>query len=306
MHSMSGAGGDHGGGQLYGDHHPAAASVPLYDGDDDAGSNCFFQNSVDGGLTPPYTSITDYLQGFLDPAGLATQMDAAPCVPAGDAVNRGSSTSSEPRRSKKGRPEPEQEGDEQGEVDEDEEGSVDHQDCRSATKKKKGKVEKKARGPRVAFATKSEVDHLDDGYRWRKYGQKAVKNSSFPRSYYRCTAARCGVKKQVERSQQDPSTVVTTYEGHHAHPSPAAHRGMATAGANGLYSMASLQQQQRGFCPSSPDNLFLAAARAMAPAPAAASPAALLPRQAEHRFAEYHGMQLQDVLLDPSNQHGHR
>jgi hypothetical protein len=47
--------------------------------------------------------------------------------------------------------------------------------------KKKGKVEKKARGSRVAFATKSEVDHLDDGYRWRKYGQKAVKNSSFPR-----------------------------------------------------------------------------------------------------------------------------
>jgi len=30
--------------------------------------------------------------------------------------------------------------------------------------------------------TKSEVDHLEDGYRWRKYGQKAVKNSPFPRS----------------------------------------------------------------------------------------------------------------------------
>lgn len=29
--------------------------------------------------------------------------------------------------------------------------------------------------------TKSEVDHLDDGYRWRKYGQKAVKNSPYPR-----------------------------------------------------------------------------------------------------------------------------
>jgi hypothetical protein len=107
------------------------------------------------------------------------------------------------------------------------------------------------------------------------------------------------VKKQVERSQQDPSTVVTTYEGHHAHPCPAAHRGMAT----GIYSLASLQQQPHGFCPSSPDDLLLASARAMAPPAdaAAASPAALFPRQAEHRFAEYYGMQLQNVL-----QRGHR
>ncbi|CAI9785572.1 unnamed protein product [Fraxinus pennsylvanica] len=68
--------------------------------------------------------------------------------------------------------------------------------------------------------TKSEVDHLEDGYRWRKYGQKAVKNSPFPRGYYRCTTASCNVKKRVERSYHDPSTVVTTYEGQHTHPSP--------------------------------------------------------------------------------------
>ncbi|GLT73282.1 hypothetical protein SLA2020_451520 [Shorea laevis] len=51
--------------------------------------------------------------------------------------------------------------------------------------KKKG--EKKIRKPRYAFQTRSQVDILDDGYRWRKYGQKAVKNNKFPRSYYRCT-----------------------------------------------------------------------------------------------------------------------
>jgi len=28
------------------------------------------------------------------------------------------------------------------------------------------------------------------------------------------------VKKRVERSQQDPSTVITTYEGQHTHQSP--------------------------------------------------------------------------------------
>ncbi|PNX58865.1 hypothetical protein L195_g051129, partial [Trifolium pratense] len=28
--------------------------------------------------------------------------------------------------------------------------------------------------------TKSEVDHPEDGYKWRKYGKKATKNSPFP------------------------------------------------------------------------------------------------------------------------------
>lgn len=47
--------------------------------------------------------------------------------------------------------------------------------------KPKKKTQKREREPRYAFMTKSEVDHLEDGYRWRKYGQKAVKNSPYPR-----------------------------------------------------------------------------------------------------------------------------
>ncbi|XP_074578900.1 WRKY transcription factor 71-like [Curcuma longa] len=85
---------------------------------------------------------------------------------------------------------------------------------------RKKSEEKKEREPRFAFMTKSEVDNLEDGYRWRKYGQKAVKNSPYPRSYYRCTAQKCNVKKRVERSHQDPTTVITTYEGKHNHHSP--------------------------------------------------------------------------------------
>ncbi|KZV14727.1 putative WRKY transcription factor 48 [Dorcoceras hygrometricum] len=91
--------------------------------------------------------------------------------------------------------------------------------------KLKKKNQKRPREPRFAFMTKSEIDHLDDGYRWRKYGQKAVKNSPFPRSYYRCTTTSCGVKKRVERSSEDPSIVVTTYEGTHVHPCPITPRG---------------------------------------------------------------------------------
>ncbi|XP_010415567.1 PREDICTED: probable WRKY transcription factor 57 [Camelina sativa] len=83
--------------------------------------------------------------------------------------------------------------------------------------KEKKKAQKRIRQPRFAFMTKSDVDNLEDGYRWRKYGQKAVKNSPFPRSYYRCTNSRCTVKKRVERSSEDPSIVITTYEGQHCH-----------------------------------------------------------------------------------------
>ncbi|KAK1387475.1 WRKY transcription factor [Heracleum sosnowskyi] len=88
------------------------------------------------------------------------------------------------------------------------------------------KITKKQRGPRFAFMTKTDIDHLDDGYRWRKYGQKAVKNSPFPRSYYRCTSPSCGVLKRVERSSTDPSIVVTTYESNHNHLCPVAHPGL--------------------------------------------------------------------------------
>ncbi|KAI7748205.1 hypothetical protein M8C21_002914 [Ambrosia artemisiifolia] len=94
----------------------------------------------------------------------------------------------------------------------------------------RGKIKKKRpkriRQQRFAFVTKSEIDHLEDGYRWRKYGQKAVKNSPFPRSYYRCTNSKCTVKKRVERSSTDPTTVITTYEGQHCHHTVGFPRGL--------------------------------------------------------------------------------
>ncbi|KAF8390669.1 hypothetical protein HHK36_025196 [Tetracentron sinense] len=88
----------------------------------------------------------------------------------------------------------------------------------SEEKSGKKKAEKKIRKPRYAFQTRSQVDILDDGYRWRKYGQKAVKNNKYPRSYYRCTHQGCTVKKQVQRLSKDEGIVVTTYEGMHTHP----------------------------------------------------------------------------------------
>ncbi|KAL5772033.1 hypothetical protein ACOSP7_011637 [Xanthoceras sorbifolium] len=115
-------------------------------------------------------------------------------------------------------------------------GSDDGGESSKKISKAKKKGEKRQKVPRFAFMTKSEVDHLEDGYRWRKYGQKAVKNSPYPRSYYRCTTQKCNVKKRVERSFEDPSIVITTYEGQHNHPIPTTLRGnAAVAAAAGMF-----------------------------------------------------------------------
>ncbi|XP_041007467.1 probable WRKY transcription factor 51 isoform X2 [Juglans microcarpa x Juglans regia] len=81
-------------------------------------------------------------------------------------------------------------------------------------------AEKMGVGHRVAFRTKSELEVMNDGYKWRKYGKKSVKSSPNPRNYYKCSSGGCNVKKRVEREREDPSYVITTYEGVHNHDTP--------------------------------------------------------------------------------------
>ncbi|CAN4102394.1 unnamed protein product [Withania somnifera] len=58
----------------------------------------------------------------------------------------------------------------------------------------------------------------EDGYTWRKYGQKEILGSRFPRAYYRCTHQKlynCPAKKQVQRLDDDPYVFEVTYRFQH-------------------------------------------------------------------------------------------
>ncbi|URE00839.1 WRKY transcription factor [Musa troglodytarum] len=60
-----------------------------------------------------------------------------------------------------------------------------------------------------------------DLWAWRKYGQKPIKGSPYPRGYYRCSSSKgCQARKQVERSSADPGMLLITYTAEHSHPVP--------------------------------------------------------------------------------------
>lgn len=107
-------------------------------------------------------------------------------------------------------------------------------------------VVKPTREPRVVVQTLSEVDILDDGYRWRKYGQKVVKGNPNPRSYYKCTNAGCPVRKHVERASHDLKAVITTYEGKHNHDVPVARNSSHDTAGPSIYGPSSMDHAVNG------------------------------------------------------------
>ncbi|GMH27709.1 hypothetical protein Nepgr_029552 [Nepenthes gracilis] len=67
-----------------------------------------------------------------------------------------------------------------------------------------------------------------DLWAWRKYGQKPIKGSPYPRGYYRCSSSKgCSARKQVERSRTDPNMLVITYTSEHNHPWPTQRNSLA-------------------------------------------------------------------------------
>ncbi|KAK9079758.1 hypothetical protein SSX86_001431 [Deinandra increscens subsp. villosa] len=63
-----------------------------------------------------------------------------------------------------------------------------------------------------------EDDTDQDGYNWRKYGQKDILGAKFPRSYYRCSYSKvqkCMATKQVQKIDANPTVFEIAYKGKH-------------------------------------------------------------------------------------------
>ncbi|KAJ7974126.1 WRKY family transcription factor [Quillaja saponaria] len=86
-----------------------------------------------------------------------------------------------------------------------------------------------------------------DLWAWRKYGQKPIKGSPYPRNYYRCSSSKgCSARKQVERSTTDPDTFIITYTGEHAHPRPTHRNSLAGSTRNKLPVTQNLESRDSG------------------------------------------------------------
>ncbi|KAL8207820.1 hypothetical protein R6Q57_007232 [Mikania cordata] len=72
-----------------------------------------------------------------------------------------------------------------------------------------------------------------DPWAWRKYGQKPIKGSIYPRSYYRCSSSKgCLARRQVEQSCTDSSFYILTYTADHNHPQPTRRNSLAGINRN--------------------------------------------------------------------------
>uniref|UniRef100_A0A5B7BZ47 Putative WRKY transcription factor 45 n=1 Tax=Davidia involucrata TaxID=16924 RepID=A0A5B7BZ47_DAVIN len=63
----------------------------------------------------------------------------------------------------------------------------------------------------------NKLDLPEDGYQWRKYGQKFIKHVRKYRSYFKCHKSNCRAKKRADWSNSQPGDLRVVYDGVHTH-----------------------------------------------------------------------------------------
>nr|QGQ64037.1 WRKY transcription factor 14 [Santalum album] len=92
-----------------------------------------------------------------------------------------------------------------------------------------------------------------DSWAWRKYGQKPIKGSPYPRGYYRCSSSKgCPARKQVERSRVDPTMMLITYAFDHNHPLPVTKHHHSSSSSSAAPAVSSSIAASATSTPSSP------------------------------------------------------
>ncbi|KAG8086536.1 hypothetical protein GUJ93_ZPchr0010g8320 [Zizania palustris] len=85
-----------------------------------------------------------------------------------------------------------------------------------------------------------------DLWAWRKYGQKPIKGSPYPRGYYKCSSLKaCMARKMVERSPEKPGVLVVTYIADHCHAVPTQLNSLAGTTRNKVASPDHSHEQQQ-------------------------------------------------------------
>ncbi|KAJ7951195.1 putative WRKY transcription factor [Quillaja saponaria] len=90
----------------------------------------------------------------------------------------------------------------------------------SRSKRRKNQLKKVCQVPAEGLSS--------DIWAWRKYGQKPIKGSPYPRGYYKCSSSKgCLARKQVERHRSDPGMFIVIYTAEHNHPAPTHRNSLA-------------------------------------------------------------------------------
>ncbi|KAK9055263.1 hypothetical protein SSX86_026345 [Deinandra increscens subsp. villosa] len=87
----------------------------------------------------------------------------------------------------------------------------------------KKKISSKREIKRVPITGSKVTSVPADDYSWKKYGEKRIAGSAYPRVYYKCNTGKgCPARKSVELAIDDSKMLVVTYDGGHIHRQPPA------------------------------------------------------------------------------------